>query len=475
MRIEQFALDGLGHQSYLVVDDNTGMAAVVDPRRDVEVYQEAAQRVGARITHIWETHLHNDYVTGSRELEARTAAAIVISAEASPAYTHQPVRDGDRFTLGDITVEVLATPGHTPEHVSYAVYEPDSATAHALFSGGSMLVGGAGRTDLLGPDLTQSLTRQQYHSLLRLLQALPETALVYPTPGAGSFCVAGDVSASRHTTIGQERLASPAAHAHDEDDFVRQQLGGYGAYPSYYAYMRPINQAGPRVLGALPEPPGLPPEVIRQRVRAGVPLVDSRRREAFARAHAPGALHLELSEDFATYAGWLLPFNSPLLLVVDDPAAQREAVLQLVRIGYERVEGTLAGGMEAWSAAGLPAGAFTRIGIPELHERWQGAEPPAILDVRRDEEWREGHIPGARHIHVADLPQRIADVPDGPPVAVVCASGFRASTAASILAAAGRSVIAVQGGVPGWLRRGYPSATGDDGEPSGERATHAHP
>jgi hydroxyacylglutathione hydrolase len=448
---------------------------VVDPRRDVEVYLEAAQRHGARITHILETHLHNDYVTGASELAARTNAVIVASAAAPPAYAHQAVRDGERFAVGELRVEVLATPGHTPEHVSYAVYAPGSATAHALFSGGSMLVGGAGRTDLLGPDLTATLTRQQYATLRRLLDTLPDAVVVYPTHGAGSFCVAGAVSESRHTTIGQERLASPAVHAHDAEEFARQQIAGYGVYPAYYAHMRPINQAGPRVLGALPEPPGVAPEAVQAQMAAGLPLVDSRNRDAFARAHVAGALQIELDDSFGTYAGWLLPFNAPLLLVVEDAHAQREAVLQLIRIGYERVEGTLAGGVAAWRAAGLPTGAFARIGIPELHERWQGSDPPAILDVRRDEEWRDGHIPGAQHIHIADLPGRVAEVPEGRTVAVVCASGYRASTGASILAAAGRDVIAVQGGVPGWLNRGYPSATGDDGGVTQDAATHAHP
>lgn len=484
MRIEQFALDGLGHQSHLVVDERTGMAVVVDPRRDVDIYLEAAERHGARITHILETHLHNDYVTGARELAARIAASgedgkeaiIVASAEVPPAYAHQAVRHGDRLAVGAVTVEVLATPGHTPEHVSYAVYEPGSDTPHALFSGGSMLVGGAGRTDLLGPALTETLTHQQYHSLRRLLDTLPATVLVYPTHGAGSFCVAGEVSASRYTTIGQERLASPAAHAHDAAEFTRQQLAGYGEYPGYYAYMRPINQAGPRVLGALPEPPALAPAAIQARMGAGVPLVDSRGREAFAQAHVPGALHIELDPSFGTYVGWLLPFNTPLLLVVDGAVEQREAMLQLIRIGYEQIEGTLGDGIAEWRAANLPTSAFARISIPELHARWEGGDSPAILDVRRDDEWHEGHIPGAQHIHVADLPRRVAEVPDGRTVAVVCASGYRASTGASILAAAGRDVLAVQGGMSGWLRRGYPSVTPkNDSDSLPHQIGHAHP
>lgn len=476
MHIQQFFLSGLGHQSYLVADDQSGTAAVVDPRRDVDVYLEAADRAGVRITHILETHLHNDYVTGARELAARTGATIVASADARLAYDHLPVRDGDRFAVGALQLSALATPGHTPEHASYVVYEPGSETPHAVFTGGSMLVGGAGRTDLLSPGMTLTLTRQQYHSLLRLLDSLPDTVLVYPTHGAGSFCGTGDISPTRYTTIAQERLASPAVHAQDEDDFVRRQIAGYTAYPRYYGFMRDINQAGPRILGALPEPPALEPQEVRERMSAGVPLVDGRRRDAFAHEHVPGALNVELGDDFGTYVGWILPFDAPLMLAVEDGSGRREAVAQLVRIGYERTQGYLRDGVSGWKAAGFPVGSFERIGVPELYERWQGQEPMTVLDVRRDEEWREGHIPGSRHIHVADLPDHASEVPSDHPVAVICASGFRAELAASMLAAAGRTVIAVQGGVPDWIRQGRPVVTGDEdaGAPH-DPATHAHP
>jgi hydroxyacylglutathione hydrolase len=478
VQVEQFFLGGLGHQSYLVSDEQGGVAAVVDPRRDVDVYVEAAARANARITHILETHLHNDYVTGARELAARTGATIVASADAHLAYDHQPVHDGERFMVGTLPFAALATPGHTPEHVSYVVYQRDSQTPYAVFSGGSMLVGGAGRTDLLTPGLTLTLTRQQYHSLRRLLDTLPDTVRVYPTHGAGSFCGTGAISPTRSTTIAQERLASPVVHARDEDDFVRRQLAGYTAYPSYYAAMRAINMEGPGILGALPEPPALDPAAVREQMAAGVPLVDGRQRDAFAREHVLGALNIELDDNFGTYAGWVLPFNAPLLLVVEDEAGRREAVVQLIRIGYEQARGYLRGGMEGWKAAGLPVSSFARIDVADLYTRWEGPEPPAVLDVRRDEEWRAGHIPGSQHIHVADLPGRIGAVPSDRPIAVICASGYRASTAASLLAATGRTVVAVQGGVPGWVRQGHPVVTGDDDDgasAAADAATHAHP
>jgi hydroxyacylglutathione hydrolase len=480
MPIEQFQLDGLGHLSYLVVDDASGAAAVVDPRRDVAIYLAAAARHGAHITHILETHLHNDYVSGARELAARTGAAIVIGAGAQAAYPHLPARDGERFPVGELTFEVLATPGHTPEHVSYALRAAHAPHPHAVFTGGSMLVGGAGRTDLLPSESTLALTHQQYHSLRRLLDTLPDTTLVYPTHGAGSFCTAGGGGLDLASTIAQERVASPAAQSSDEDDFTRRQMASFTAYPSYYAHMRAINQRGPRILGELPVPAALAPRAVHTRQHKGTALVDSRRRDAFAREHVPGSLNIELDASFGTYAGWILPFNAPLMLVVEDEAGQAEAVVQLIRIGYERIAGTLRGGVAAWQADGYPVAAFERIDIDQLYARWQGADPPAIVDVRREDEWRGGHIPGARHISVADLPQRADEVPRDRPVAVICASGYRAAIGASILAATGHTVTAVQGGVPDWLLMRHPIVSGGDDAPTSPGgqagdATHAHP
>lgn len=477
MHIEQFFLEGLGHQSYCVADPEAGTAAVVDPRRDVDVYLDAAARLGARITHVLETHLHNDYVTGACELAARTGATIVTSADARPAYGHVPVRDGDRFTVGGLRFDVMATPGHTPEHVSYVLFEHGSDTPHAVFSGGSMLVGGAGRTDLLDPMLTLSLTKQQYYSLRRLLDGLPGPTLVYPTHGAGSFCVANAVSSSRHTTIAQEKIASPAVHAQDEADFARRQMAGYGAYPRYYAHMRAINQAGPHVLGDIPASAALPAHAVNARLAEGVPLVDGRPRDDFAHEHVPGAINIELDASFGTYTGWILPFDAPLMLVVEDEPGRREAMVQLVRIGYEHVLGHLDGGVGAWRAAGYPVRSFESMSVPALFARWRAPDAPLVLDVRRDDEWREGHIPGSQHIHVADLAERSEEVTRDRPVALICAAGYRAALAASILAATGRSVVAVRGGVPDWIGRGYPTSTDadDPAETAPDPASHAHP
>ena len=457
MKIEQFFLEGLGHQSYIVTDEQSGVAAVVDPRRDVDIYLEAMKRNGSRITHILETHIHNDYVTGSRELAAKTGAAIVASAVEPLDYLSLAVRDNERFRVGELVFSALATPGHTPEHVSYLLSATGSDEPAALFSGGSMLVGSAGRTDLLGEAMTLTLTRQQYQSLRRLLDTLPGQVRVYPTHGAGSFCAASAGGNTRSTTIAQERLASPAVLAQNKDDFVRRQIAGYIAYPNYYAHMHDVNKHGPDMLGSLPVPVALSPSMVQEKMQRGVPLLDTRHRQAFARSHIPGALNIELDDSFGTYAGWVLPFNVPLMLLIEDEDGRREAVVQLIRIGYERIEGYVDGGISAWEADALPVEQYESIDVDELYRRVSRQSSLLVVDVRRDDEWDEGHIPDSLHIHLGELPQRAGEVPRDQPVAVICRSGFRASIGASILAAAGRNVTAVRGGVPDWIERGYPS------------------
>jgi hydroxyacylglutathione hydrolase len=477
MQIEQYFLDGLGHQSYFVTDGTSGLAVVVDPRRDVHVYLHAARSANVRISHILETHIHNDYVTGARELAAKTGGVIVASADAHLVYEHQPVHDGDQLHVGELKFQVMATPGHTPEHVSYVLFEPGSSTPHAVFSGGSMLVGGAGRTDLLGPAMTLTLTRQQYQSLLRLLNTLPSSVLVYPTHGAGSFCVASAVSNTRSTSIGQERLASPAIQAASEEDFVRRQIAGYTAYPRYYNYMHAINQDGPSILGEIPELMALAPQIVQERMRQGIPLVDARSRDAFAREHVAGSLNVELDSSFGTYVGWILPFNTPLMLLIEDEEGRREAVVQLVRIGYEQAQGYVEGGLAAWKAAALPTASFERIDLETLYKRWEQHSPMTIVDVRRDDEWQDGHIPDSLHFHIGELSQNLAHVPRNQPLTIICRTGHRAEIAASMLAASGHEVIAVQGGVPDWIERGWPSSTEEAPESvhSHDQSMHAHP
>jgi hydroxyacylglutathione hydrolase len=478
MKIEQFFLEGLGHQSYFVAEEESGVAAIVDPRRDIDIYLEAARRAGIQISHVLETHVHNDYVSGGRELAARTGAKIMASEIDPLVYADRSVREGDRITIGRAAFQVLHTPGHTPGHVSYLFYEPGSETPSSLFSGGSMLVGNAGRTDLLGPAHTLTLTRQQYATLRRLLDTLPGQVRVYPTHGAGSFCMSTTSAPARSTTIAQERLVSPAALAKDEEDFIRRQTAGYSAWPTYYRYMHDANKYGRAILGAMPVPPSLSATTVQEQLAKGMRLVDGRSRAAFAREHIPGSYNIELDSQFGTYSGWILPYNTPLMILVEDEEGRREAVVQLIRIGWEDINGFVDGGISSWKAAALPTEQFESIDVETLYKRWSQRANLTVIDVRRDDEWNEGHIPGALHLHIGDLPQHLDEVPRNQPVALICRTGHRAEMAASILAATGREVVAVgQGGIPDWTERGFPvtmEETASQAEHH-DQAAHAHP
>ncbi len=476
MYLQQFFLGGLGHQSYVIGDPVTKAAAVIDPRRDVDLYLQAAHDAGYHITHIFETHVHNDYITGAREIAARVRAQIVTAASAGVAYEHLGVRDGDQVRVGELVFTVLATPGHTPDHLSYAVSEGANLAPVAVFSGGSMLVGSAGRTDLVSPGMTLTLTRAQYHSLQRFLDTFADDVPVYPTHGAGSFCGATMAEApARMTTIGQERRTSPAALAADEAAFVRQQLAGYNVYPHYYAHMGGINQQGPHILGEVPALVPLAPADIQQFLEHGIPLIDGRPRAAFAHEHIPGSINIELDESFGTYVGWILPFNKPLTLLVEDDFGRTEAAAQLVRIGFDQARGYLAGGIAAWQHAGFPTEHYAALDVDAFYQRWQ-REELAVLDVRDAREWASGHIPGAQHIHIGDLMHHLNELPLDQPIATICRTGHRAEMAASIIAALGREVIAVQqAGMPEWLARGYPAVAAPGPEPLALAASHAHP
>lgn len=478
MKIEQFFLEGLGHQSYFVAEEQSSLAAIIDPRRDVDVYLQAASRADARITHVLETHVHNDYVSGSRELAAITGAKIIASDGDPLVYADQSVREGDRLMVGEAAFQVLHTPGHTPEHVSYLLYEPGSETPSSLFSGGSMLVGNAGRTDLLGPAQTLTLTKQQYATLRRLLDTLPGQVRVYPTHGAGSFCMSTTSAPARSTTIAQERLVSPAALAKDEEDFIRRQTAGYIAYPTYYRYMHGANKYGRAILGSMPVPPSLSVATVQGQLADGMRLIDGRSRADFAREHLPGSLNIELDSQFSTYIGWLLPYNTPLMILVEDEEGRREAVVQLIRIGWEEINGFVDGGISSWKAAALPTEQFELIDVEMLYKRWSQRSNLKVIDVRRDDEWKEGHIPGAIHLPIGDLPQHLDEVPRNQPVALICRTGHRAEMAASIIAATGREVVVVgRGGVPDWAERGFPLTTQEATGPSThhEHTAHAHP
>jgi glyoxylase-like metal-dependent hydrolase (beta-lactamase superfamily II)/rhodanese-related sulfurtransferase len=426
----------LGDRTYLAHDGE--VAFVVDPQRDIDRVLALLEEHRVRLTHVFETHVHNDYVTGGLALAARTGAAYHLNAEDRVSFDRTPIRDGDVVSVGDrMSLTALATPGHTFTHLSYALTDA-GRDGHqvGVFSGGSLLYGATGRPDLLGEEHTRALARHQHASARRLAELLPDHAELFPTHGFGSFCAATQSEATQ-STIGQEKRSNPAL-TQDEETYVRELLDGLGAYPAYYAHMAPANAAGPSAPDLSP-PRHADPAELRRRIEAGEWVVDLRNRTAFAAGHAPGTLNFGLDGSFATYLGWLITWGTPVTLLGETAAEVAEAQRELVRIGIDRPAAHATGGPEAWShgeLASFPVATFADLEQVRRHR------PVVVLDVRRAEEHEESAIAGAVNVPIHELPRRLEDVPAGE-VWVHCASGYRAGVAASILDAAGRDLVAV--------------------------------
>ncbi len=435
MEIITIETSALGDRSYVLVDGD--VAAVIDPQRDIDRIEALLAERDLRLTHVFETHVHNDYVTGGLELARRTGAAYVLAAADEVAYGRTGALDGDEFAIGDLVVRAVHTAGHTPNHLSYVVVQDGEAVA--AFTGGSMLYGTVGRTDLISTETTEELTRAQFHSVRRLAAELPNEVGVYPTHGFGSFCSSASSSGSDASTIDQERRSNLALTVDDEDVFVEKLLSGLTAYPRYYAHMAPINRVGPAPVDLSPPEPVDPAE-IRRRIHAGEWVVDLRSRTAFARGHLAGTVNLEVGDLFATYLGWTLRWGTPVTLVGDTTEQVAEAQRQMVRIGIDRPAGSAEGGIDTWGAGGDVRSYRTATFADLADARVDDAV--VVLDVRRDDEWAEGRIEGAVHIPLHGLEERLDEVPDAQ-VWVHCASGYRASIAASLLDRAGRDVVAI--------------------------------
>jgi hydroxyacylglutathione hydrolase len=469
MRLEQFAIEGLGHLSALIADETAGVAAVIDPRRDVDIYIDRARDAGWRISHVVETHLHNDYVSGGRELTALTGATHVIGAGAELRYDHRPVCGGESFDLGSLRFDVLDTPGHTPEHVTYAVVDPWRANEPILLlTGGSLLVGAVGRTDLLGAENAAPYAAAMYRSLHEVILRHEDSVAIYPTHGAGSLCSVG-ISSTPWSTIGFERRHDRLLAPMEIDAFARALLAHQPSFPRYFARMRPTNQAGPALLGGIVPLP-LPLEIgdARAAVEAGALVVDLRPPAEHAAGHIPGSLSIPSGGSFGTWLGWVVPDpDRPIVLVLRNVADWDDAVRQALRIGFETIAGYVRGGFLAWAEAGLPTEAGGATDVRGLARKLEvgGPDAPLVIDVRQVSEYESGHLPGALPILAGDLPDRLDELPRDRPIATICASGYRASVAASLLRAAGFDRVTwVSGGVPTWeaLRLPLVYGTGRD-------------
>jgi len=441
--------EGLGNSAYLVPLGD-GRALVVDPSRNPAPYLELAQRLNLRIAFAVETHLHADFVSGSRELAA-SGAAILAPAASHLATSYRALEDGEEVDLCGLTLRALATPGHTPEHLAYLLL--DGTQPLVLFSGGAVLPGGAARPDLIGAEQTLPLAHQLYRSAHQRLRGLPDDLPVYPTHGAGSFCSAG-TDGPRTTTLGRERQDSLLFTAPAEDAFVRTFLDGLGTYPPYFLRLRTLNQRGARLYGVKPpELARLSADEFRRQQAAGAIVIDVRPFVDFAHGHLPAAVSIALRPAFASWLGWIAPAERPLVFVVAADQDERDLVEQCLKIGYENLVGVLAGGIDAWQAAGLPV---STIAIRQVNE-----DPQATpLDVRQANEWASGHIPGAQHVELGRVMAAAAAIPAGP-LTVYCGHGERAMTAASLLEGQGRGSLAVlDGGFDAWRSANRPIALG---------------
>lgn len=461
MFFKQFYLEELGHASYLVGDEATGKALVLDARRDVDVYFEAARKEGLRIVNAIDSHGHNDYLSGILELTARQDIGLLGYHDAQLGYHHRAMKDGEILELGDVGFEVLHTPGHTPEHVSLIVYDRSVGDEAALMlSGGALLVGDIARPDLLGGEEEAFKAARDFcHTIQeKILWRLDDHVEVFPTHVSGSLC-GGNIGSRLSTTVGYERKTNAVlARVSSSDEFVEEciRLDNLPAVPPYWRRMRKQNLEGPPLLGVLREPPALTPDELEDAIAAGIVVLDTRPPLAFAGGHIEGALNVGLGSSFPTWAGTVLQHDDRVVLVLDDPSDLWTVAWHLLRIGHDLPIGWLAGGMQAWGKSGRDLVTMDVVDVHRLKELASSGQVD-ILDVRQPAEWSEGHIEGATFVTGAEVPERLDDIPSTRPVAVVCGSGYRSSVAASVLAAHHRRVLTVPGGMGSWRAAGYPT------------------
>ncbi len=446
VQVSVITTSSLGDRSYLATDGRVGV--VVDPQRDIDRVLYLAGAAGVRITHVFETHLHNDYVSGGRELARITGARYLVAAEDTVEFDRVPVADGDVVDVSEgLRVRVFATPGHTFHHLSYVLDEAGETdwTPAGVFTGGSLLFGTTGRTDLLGQQHAHELAQHQHASARRLADLLPDGAEVWPTHGFGSFCSASQADAPE-STIGREKQVNPVFRL-GAADFVTETLAGLDVYPAYYAHMGVANAAGPAPVDLTPVARADAGQ-LRDRIAAGEWVVDLRHRKAYAVSHLAGTVSLGLDGPMSTWLGWLIEWGSPITLLAETPEQVADAQRELVRIGIDRPAAQATGGPNEWAVEPgelreLMVADFPALAAAEAGDRPGGLPAPeVVLDVRLANEWRAGHIHGAVHIPLPELPRRLAEVPAGP-VWVHCGSGYRASVAASLLVKAGREVVLI--------------------------------
>lgn len=466
MYFQQFYLSCLSHASYLLGSD--GVAVVVDPQRDVDIYLEEAARQNLKIQHVVETHLHADFVSGHKELAERTGATIHLGAATEPEFPHNGVKDGDDVSFGKCVLRFLETPGHTPESISVLVIDPErSPDPWAVLTGDTLFIGEVGRPDLVPGHTPQEMAGQLYDSLHTKLLTLPDNVEVYPAHGAGSLCGA-NISSERSSTMGEQKKTNYALKPMSREEFVQMLTAKIPLRPDFFFRDAALNRAGASALADLPALKALPPKDVQSRQDSGAVVLDTRPPAQFGAGHVPGAINISLSGQFATWAGTVLGLDTPILLVAEDNDRVEESRLRLARVGIENVAGYLDGGMDAWEQAGLQASTVQQVSVEELHKLiTDSPEALQVLDVRAPGEWATGHIESAQHHPLERLlspavpaaqADALTDIDVSQPVAVHCQGGYRSSIAIGLLERAGyQKIMNVSGGFNAWAKQGLPS------------------
>lgn len=462
MKMQRFEVPGLAHYSYLL--GSNGRAAVIDPKRDCDTYLKYADANGFQITHVLETHIHADYESGALQLATMAGGELWLSAHDQGGdfeyrFDHHGFRDGEELEIGDLRIVALHTPGHTPEHLSFLLYEKSRCgQPMALFSGDFIFAGSLGRPDLLGETAKRGLAAALYESVHTKIAALPDGVEIHPAHGAGSLCGSG-LAERAQSTLGYERHCNIFMTDRGKGDFIDSILKTVPEFPDYYRRMKAINCNGPRLLEEIPGDRPLTPAEFKQQLDKSNPvLIDLRRPEAYGGAHIPGSFNIGAGQNLSLWAGWIVPPDRPILLVADESVHLEEARRSLVRVGLDDIRGFLKGGMTAWIEAGFDQAHIPQVSVKELAVQLAAAEQVLVLDVRSAGEWTNGHIRGAVHIPGGDLPKRVAEVSTEAPVNVICGSGYRSSIATSVLKRAGHgNIVNVAGGMTAWNAQKLPT------------------
>lgn len=475
MLFERFEVPGLAHYSYAVGCEGSGAVAVVDPERNVGRYLDFARARGLSIRHVVETHIHADFASGARELAIRSGAELALSRYDDGelydvGFEHRPLADGDPIEIGSVRLQALHTPGHTPEHLSFLVYDGARSpeVPMLLLSGDFLFVGSLGRPDLLGEEAKRELAGRLFASVRGRLAGLPDGLEVHPGHGAGSMCGSG-MGGRPMSTLGFERIANPYLDpALEEEAFVEKILGSVPPFPPYYRRMKELNAGGPPLLDGLPGRRPIPVAEFRELVRRGEhSVVDLRHPVAFGGGHLPGSFGIGADASLATWAAWVVPYDRPILLVADHPETVEESASALVRVGHDHIEGYLDGGVQAWAEAGERLEEIHQATPPEIHDRLAQGDDVVVIDVRDDAEWRAGHVDGAVHLFAGTLEEHLDELrrlaasggggDDARPLALICGGGYRSTVAASVLARHGiRRLANVTGGMNAWQAAGLP-------------------